>query len=48
MGRLIPAGTGLSVYKKWKIVVDEAKGEAAVSLPGMGVSRAADGLPAQT
>ena len=36
MGRLIPAGTGLSAYKRWKIAVDEAPGEAASLLPGMG------------
>ncbi len=36
MGRLIPAGTGLSAYKRWKIAVDEAHGESASLLPGMG------------
>jgi DNA-directed RNA polymerase subunit beta' len=36
MGRLIPAGTGLSAYKRWKIAVDEASGDSAMSLPGMG------------
>lgn len=30
MGRLIPAGTGLPCYKKWKVVVDE---NAGVELP---------------
>ncbi len=35
MGRLIPAGTGLSTYKKWGITVDEADEESASALPGM-------------
>ncbi len=35
MGRLIPAGTGLAAYKRWKIAVDEAPGEMASILPGM-------------
>lgn len=47
MGRLIPAGTGLAAYKRWKIVVDETSAEAPSLLPGMGV-RTSDGLPAQT
>ncbi|RYZ75395.1 MAG: DNA-directed RNA polymerase subunit beta', partial [Proteobacteria bacterium] len=38
MGRLIPAGTGLSTYKKFKIVVDEASQETAAMLPGFGAS----------
>jgi DNA-directed RNA polymerase subunit beta' len=46
MGRLIPAGTGLGAYKRWKIVVDETSAEAPGLLPGM--ARTADGLPAQT
>ncbi|MDX9730366.1 MAG: DNA-directed RNA polymerase subunit beta', partial [Bdellovibrionales bacterium] len=37
MGRLIPAGTGLSAYKRWKIAVDDVSGEAAALLPGMGM-----------
>jgi DNA-directed RNA polymerase subunit beta' len=48
MGRLIPAGTGLSAYKRWKIIVDETSNEAPSILPGMGVARTSDGLPAQT
>jgi DNA-directed RNA polymerase subunit beta' len=36
MGRLIPAGTGLSTYKKFKIVVDETTQEAPSMLPGFG------------
>ena len=36
MGRLIPAGTGLSAYKKFKIIVDETTQEAPSMLPGMG------------
>ena len=35
MGRLIPAGTGLTAYKKFKIVVDETTTEAPSLLPGM-------------
>ncbi len=39
MGRLIPAGTGLGSYKKWKLVFEEAEEEESVMLPGMsGVS----------
>jgi DNA-directed RNA polymerase subunit beta' len=36
MGRLIPAGTGLSAYKKFKIIVDETSQEAPAMLPGFG------------
>ena len=38
MGRLIPAGTGLSTYKKWGIQVDEVEVEETTTLPGMGAS----------
>lgn len=48
MGRLIPAGTGLAAYKRWKIVVDETAAEAAPLLPGMTVQRTSDGLPAHS
>ncbi len=49
MGRLIPAGTGLAAYKRWKLVVDETEGEAATSLPGgMTPQRTSDGLPAHS
>ena len=34
MGRLIPAGTGLSAYKKWKVVVEEKQEESFAHLPG--------------
>lgn len=34
MGRLIPAGTGLSSYKKWRVVVEEEEAEVTTSLPG--------------
>jgi DNA-directed RNA polymerase subunit beta' len=34
MGRLIPAGTGLGSYKKWRVVVEEDTTEMAASLPG--------------
>ena len=37
MGRLIPAGTGLSSYRKWKLIFDEEE-EESVILPGMGFS----------
>lgn len=36
MGRLIPAGTGVPSYKRWKVVVDETETETAAILPGMG------------
>ncbi len=36
MGRLIPAGTGVPYYKKWKVKVEETVEEVAMSLPGMG------------
>jgi DNA-directed RNA polymerase subunit beta' len=45
MGRLIPAGTGVPVYKKWKIVVDEAKDEVMANLPGFGSMSANMGGP---
>ena len=45
MGRLIPAGTGLAAYKRWKIIVDETNADSASMLPGMPRN---DGLPAQT
>jgi DNA-directed RNA polymerase subunit beta' len=48
MGRLIPAGTGLAAYKRWKIIVDEYDQDAPSALPGMSMSRNSDGLPAQT
>ncbi|MBS1972172.1 MAG: DNA-directed RNA polymerase subunit beta' [Bdellovibrionales bacterium] len=35
MGRLIPAGTGLTSYKRWKVVVKEDEDVPFVSLPGM-------------
>jgi DNA-directed RNA polymerase subunit beta' len=48
MGRLIPAGTGLAAYKRWKIVVDEAGADSPSILPGMSPVKNSDGLPAQT
>jgi len=44
MGRLIPAGTGLAVYKKWKLGIEEAVQEEAVQLP---ISAPIESLPAQ-
>jgi DNA-directed RNA polymerase subunit beta' len=41
MGRLIPAGTGLTSYKRWKVQVVEDDIPATLTLPGMGA-------PAQT
>jgi DNA-directed RNA polymerase subunit beta' len=38
MGRLIPAGTGLSAYKRFKIIVDETSHEVPSMLPGFGAS----------
>ena len=34
MGRLIPAGTGLAAYKRWKIVVEESQHDSFARLPG--------------
>ncbi len=43
MGRLIPAGTGLGTYKRWKVHVEEEQVETFSALPGgMG------GAPAHT
>jgi DNA-directed RNA polymerase subunit beta' len=36
MGRLIPAGTGLPSYKRWKVVVEEPTDDMATALPGLG------------
>jgi len=33
MGRLIPAGTGLTSYKRWKVVVTEDEEMESASLP---------------
>jgi DNA-directed RNA polymerase subunit beta' len=41
MGRLIPAGTGLTSYKRWKVQVVEDEIPTTMTLPGMGA-------PAQT
>jgi DNA-directed RNA polymerase subunit beta' len=35
MGRLIPAGTGLTSYKRWKVSVAEDDDTSFVALPGM-------------
>jgi len=35
MGRLIPAGTGLTSYKRWKVVVKEDEDVPFIALPGM-------------
>ncbi|MES2966101.1 MAG: DNA-directed RNA polymerase subunit beta' [Bdellovibrionota bacterium] len=48
MGRLIPAGTGLTAYKRFKIIVDETSQEAPSMLPGMTAVRSTDGLPLTT
>ena len=44
MGRLIPAGTGLGAYKKWRVVVDEVHDQPSSFLPGM-MSSAQAGMP---
>jgi DNA-directed RNA polymerase subunit beta' len=44
MGRLIPAGTGLGAYKKWRVVVDEDHDQPSSFLPGMLGSQSA-GMP---
>ena len=38
MGRLIPAGTGLTSYKRWKVIVKEDDDTSFVSLPGLGAT----------
>jgi DNA-directed RNA polymerase subunit beta' len=38
MGRLIPAGTGLTSYKRWKVVVKEDEDVPYVALPGIPAS----------
>jgi DNA-directed RNA polymerase subunit beta' len=41
MGRLIPAGTGLSAYKRWKVLVDEdSEEELAAGVPAASVTQA--------
>jgi DNA-directed RNA polymerase subunit beta' len=37
MGRLIPAGTGVQAYKRWRVVVDESEAEASAALPLAGM-----------
>jgi DNA-directed RNA polymerase subunit beta' len=44
MGRLIPAGTGLSVYKKWKLGMEAVETEDVVQLP---MSAPVESLPVQ-
>lgn len=46
MGRLIPAGTGLPVYKKWKLGIEEDDMEDDIELPSAPVT-SVDNLPAQ-
>ncbi|GIL17978.1 MAG: DNA-directed RNA polymerase subunit beta' [Oligoflexia bacterium] len=38
MGRLVPAGTGLTSYKRWKVVVADEDEMEAPSLPGFGAA----------
>ena len=45
MGRLIPAGTGLSTYKKWGIQVEEGEEDVSSSLPGIGPGADAGSRP---
>ncbi len=45
MGRLVPAGTGLSAYKRWKVVVDTEETAVSASLPG-GMSAHTSATPA--
>jgi DNA-directed RNA polymerase subunit beta' len=44
MGRLIPAGTGLPVYKRWKVAMEEVPQEESVQLP---MAAPVESLPAQ-
>ncbi len=48
MGRLIPAGTGVSAYKRWKVEVrEDVVEDEAASLPGFGgATQNRSGLPA--
>ena len=34
MGRLVPAGTGVPSYRKWKMRVDKPQEEVTTELPG--------------
>lgn len=36
MGRLIPAGTGLGAYKRWRVVVEDVEEQPGSFLPGIG------------
>jgi DNA-directed RNA polymerase subunit beta' len=36
MGRLIPAGTGVAAYKKWKLKIEEEEQTTNAILPGLG------------
>lgn len=38
MGRLVPAGTGLTSYKRWKVAVPDEDVIPATTLPGFGAS----------
>lgn len=38
MGRLVPAGTGLGAYKRWKISVDDTAQMMGAGLPGSGMT----------
>lgn len=44
MGRLVPAGTGLGAYKRWKVVVEDEETAPSAFLPGMGASSQNYGL----
>ncbi|NJM09510.1 MAG: DNA-directed RNA polymerase subunit beta', partial [Bdellovibrionaceae bacterium] len=44
MGRLVPAGTGLGAYKKWKVVVEDEEVQTSSFLPGTGASAPNYGL----
>jgi len=44
MGRLVPAGTGLGAYKRWKVVVEDEEVQTSSFLPGTGASAPNYGL----
>jgi DNA-directed RNA polymerase subunit beta' len=44
MGRLVPAGTGLGAYKRWKVVVEDEETQPSSFLPGTGASAPIYGL----
>jgi DNA-directed RNA polymerase subunit beta' len=44
MGRLVPAGTGLGAYKRWKVIVEDEEVGTSSFLPGSAPSTSNYGL----